>query len=57
MKSYFIKKEKSNLNWVFVLGNILCDISLKTDDIQILLRISSFLRFYISLCKESIELQ
>jgi len=50
-------KDKNNLYWISVIVNVICDIMLKSNDIQILQRASSFLRFYIPLCKETIESQ
>ena len=49
--------DKNNLYWISVIVNVLCEIMLKSNDIQILQRATSFLRFYIPLCKETIESQ
>lgn len=49
--------DKVNLYWISVIVNVLCDIMIKSSDIQILQRASSFLRFYIALCKDTIEQQ
>ena len=49
--------DKRNLYWISVIVNVLCEIILKTNDIQILQRATSFLRFYIPLCKDTIESQ
>lgn len=49
--------DTANLYWISVIVNVLCEIILKTNDIQILQRATSFLRFYIPLCKNTIESQ
>lgn len=47
-------KDYENLGWIGLIVNVLCDILLKTHDIQILQRGTSFLRFYVPLCKDLI---
>ena len=49
--------DTQNLYWISVIVNVLCEIILKTNDVQILQRATSFLRFYIPLCKTTIENQ
>ena len=46
--------DKENLNWIGLIANVLCEILIKSTDIQILQRGTSFLRFYVALCKEII---
>jgi hypothetical protein len=50
-------KDTANLYWISVIVNILSEITLKSNDVQILQRSTSFLRFYIPLCKTTIETQ
>lgn len=50
-------KDKENIVWIAMISNVICEIMIKTNDMQILQRGSSFLRFYIPLCKEEIEKQ
>lgn len=47
--------DSANLYWISVIVDVLCEIILKSNDIQILQRATSFLRFYIPLCKTTIE--
>ena len=48
------KNDYQNLIWISLIVKALCDILIKTNDVTILQRGSSLLRFYISLCKDVI---
>lgn len=47
--------DESNLNWIALIVTVLCDIINKTEDVQIILKGTSFVRLYIPLCKNIIE--
>lgn len=47
-------KDEANLKWLSLIVKALGDILVKSTDVTILQRGSSFLRFYIALCKETI---
>ena len=47
-------KDNNNLMWISLIIKALCDILILTNDITILQRGSSLLRFYIALCKDTI---
>ena len=49
--------DKQNINWISMIVNVICEILIKSNDITILQRGTSFLRFYIPLCKDIIEKQ
>jgi hypothetical protein len=46
--------DKENMAWISLITNVICDILVKSSDMQILQRGSSFLRLYIPLCKEEV---
>ena len=47
-------KDERNLMWISLIIKALCDILLLTNDVTILQRGASLLRFYIALCKDTI---
>ena len=47
-------KDSNNLMWISLIIKALCDILILTNDVTILQRGSSLLRFYIALCKDTI---
>ena len=47
-------KDSNNLIWISLIIKALCDILILTNDVTILQRGSSLLRFYIALCKDTI---
>jgi hypothetical protein len=49
--------DTANLYWISVIVNVISEITLKSNDVQILQRATSFFRFYIPLCKSTIETQ
>lgn len=49
--------DKDNLMVIGLIVNVICDILIKTNDIQILQRGTALLRFYIPLCSEIIKIQ
>lgn len=46
--------DQENLNWISLIVTVICDILIKSNDVQILQKGTSFLRFYVPLCKEII---
>ena len=44
-------KDIENLKWISLVVNVLCDILIKSKDSQILIKGTSFLRFYVPMCK------
>lgn len=50
-------KDTENLNWISLIVNVICEILNKSNDVQIIQKGTSFLRFYVPLCKETIELK
>lgn len=46
--------DKQNLVWISMITNVICEILIKSNDMQILQRGTSYLRFYIPLCKDAI---
>jgi hypothetical protein len=49
--------DKENIQWIAMITNVVCQILIKTNDMQILQRGTSYLRFYIPLCKDIIGSQ
>ncbi len=48
-------KDTENLQWIGLIVNIICDIIIKTDDIEILRKSLILLKVYVPLCKDVIE--
>ena len=48
-------KDEENLGWISLIVNVICEILNKSNDVQIVQKGTSFLRFYIPLCKDLIE--
>lgn len=46
--------DQENLNWISLIVTVICDILIKSQDVQILQKGTSFLRFYVPLCKDII---
>ena len=47
-------KDTENLQWIGLIVNVICDIMIKTDDIEISRKGLILLKLYIPLCKEII---
>jgi hypothetical protein len=47
-------RDKQSLIWVSMIVNVICEILMKTDDSQILIRGTAFLKIYIPTCVETI---
>ncbi len=47
--------DQENLNWISLIVTVICDILIKSNDVQILQKGTSFLRFYVPLCKDIIN--
>jgi len=54
MKYSVESKDKQSLSWIAMIVDAVCEIMLKTDDSQILLRGTAFLKIYIPTCVETI---
>lgn len=55
MKYCVSANDTENLNWIAVIVNVICDILNKSNDIQIIQKGTSLLRFYVPMCKDLIE--
>ena len=47
-------KDTDNLQWIGLIVNVICDIMIKTDDIEISRKGLILLKLYIPLCKDII---
>jgi hypothetical protein len=48
-------KDTENLQWIALIVNIICDIIIKTEDVEILRKGLILLKLYIPLCKDLVE--
>lgn len=55
MKYCVSTKDFDNLHWISMIVNVICEILLKSNDVQIIQKGTSLLRFYVPMCKEIIE--